>query len=65
MTLKQVVDAVKQELAGPGKRFGIRAMNNKLRQKHAIKVPKDLVHAAMTDLDPVGAVKRGVGFYKQ
>ena len=65
VTVEQVVDAVKQELAGPGKHLGIRAMNNKLRQKHAIRVPRDLVHAAMTDLDPVGVAKRGVGFNKQ
>ena len=63
--VEQVVDAVKQKLAGPGKHLGIRAMDNKLRQKHAIKVPRDLVHAAMTDLDPIGVAKRGVGFNKQ
>ena len=37
VTVEQVVDAVKQKLAGPGKHLGIRAMDNKLRQKHAIK----------------------------
>ena len=65
LTVEQVVDAVKQKLAGPGKHLGIRPMNNKLRQKHAIKVPRDLVHAAMTDLDPEGVAKRGVGFKQQ
>ena len=49
MAVEQVVVAVKQELAGPGKHLGIRAMNTKLRQKHGIKVPRDLAHAAMTD----------------
>ena len=65
VTVEQVVDAMKQELAGPGKDLGIRAMNNILRQKHAIKVPRDLVHAAMTDLDPVGVANRSVGFNMQ
>ena len=65
VTVKQVVDAVKQELDGPGKDLGIRAMHNKLRQQHAIKVPRDLVHAAMTDLDPGGLAKRGVGCNKR
>ena len=65
VTVEQVVDAVKQELDGPGKDLGIRAMHNKLRQQHAMKVPRDLVHAAMTDVDPVGLANRGVGFNKQ
>ena len=65
VTVEQGVDAVKKELAGPGIHLGIRAMNNKLRQKHAIKVPRDLVHLAMTDLDPVGVAKRCVGFNTQ
>eukprot|EP00794_Sanderia_malayensis_P016374 gene16374-18015_t len=53
-TVEEVVDAMKEELDGPGKDLGIRAMHNKLRQQHAMKVPRDFVHAAMTNLDPAG-----------
>ena len=58
VTVEQADDAAKQELAGHGKHRAIRTMNNKLRQKHAVKMPRDVVHAATTDLDPVGVAKK-------
>ena len=33
-------DAVKQEIEGPGKLLGYRALNQKLRVHHGIKVPR-------------------------
>ena len=49
-------EAVKKELDGPVKLLGYRAMYHKVRQYHELNVPRDLVHAAMYDLDPKGAV---------
>ena len=43
-----VSEAVQQELNGPGKLLGFRALNKK------IKVPRHLVHTVLTDLDPAG-----------
>ena len=50
--LETVQDAIAQELEGPGSLLGVRAMTKKLRMHHDIKVPRNLVHAAMYDADP-------------
>ena len=49
-----VSEAVQQELNGPGKLLGYRALNQKLRTEHDIKVPRHLVHTVLADLDPAG-----------
>ena len=49
-----VSEAVQQELNGPGKLLGYRALNQKLRTEHEIKVPRHLVHTVLADLDPAG-----------
>ena len=54
MSVDKVKEAVKKELDGPGKLLGYRAMYHKVRQDHELKVPPDLVHTAMYDLDPKG-----------
>ena len=41
-----------EEMEGPGRLLGIRAMTRKLRVVHDIQVPRDVVNAAMYDLDP-------------
>ena len=46
-----VREAVGKEFEGPGKLLGYRAMTQKIRQKHDMKVPRDLVHNLMYDLD--------------
>ena len=54
VTVEQLKAAVTEELAGPGKLLGYRPMHKKLRQVHGLNVPRDLVYAAVTDLDPEG-----------
>ena len=59
VSVEEVKDVVKKELDGPGKLLGYRAMHRKVRQVHDLNVPRDLVHAAMYDLDPKGLEARG------
>ena len=56
--LETVADAVQKELDGPGTLLGYRAMNQKLRIEHNVKVPRHLVHKMMWDLDPEGVEGR-------
>lgn len=66
VSVQEVKDAVKLEVNGPGKLLGYRAMQKKLRQEHDLKVPRDLVHAVMYDVDPEGLEARGgVGLGKK
>ncbi|KAK6181932.1 hypothetical protein SNE40_009709 [Patella caerulea] len=44
-------EAVEEELNGPGALLGYRAMHKKIRKEHGLNVPRDLVYAAMTELD--------------
>ena len=39
--------------------IGYRAVHKKVREVHHLKVPRDVVYAAMTDLDPEGLKARG------
>ena len=64
MTLSDAKEAVQKELGGPGALLGYRAMAQKLRQKHNMKVPRDLVYDIMTDLDPEGLKQRAPGAKK-
>ena len=59
VSVEEVKDVVKKELDGPGKLLGYRAMHRKVRQVHDLNVPRDLVHAAMYDLDPKSLEARG------
>ena len=52
VTVKQIRDAVKKEVDGPGKLLGYRAMQKTLRQEHELKVPRDIVYVVMQDVDP-------------
>ncbi len=45
ISVDEVKDAVAQELRGPGKLLGYRAMQKKVR--HGLNVPRDLVHSVM------------------
>ena len=62
VSIDQVKGAVKEELQGPGKLLGYRAMQQKLRKCHDLLVPRDLVHAAMFDQDPIGLERRAPMF---
>lgn len=57
-TLETVKDAVQKELNGPGKLLGYRAMTQKLRTEHGIKVPRNLVQNVLYDLDHEGVACR-------
>jgi hypothetical protein len=62
--LEDARQAVLQELDGPGKLLGYRAMTHKIRQKYDMRVPRDLVHNIMFDLDPDGLAARAPGAKK-
>lgn len=51
--------AVKKEISGPGKLLGYRAMHKKIREIQGLQVPRDLVYAVMTKVDPDGLEERG------
>ena len=51
-SLDEMNVAIHKELNGAGKLLGYRAMNDKLRVKHNVKVPRHLVHNAMAELEP-------------
>ena len=64
-----VRQAVAEEMDGPGKLLGYRAMQKRIRQEHELNVTRDMVHAAMQcviyDLDPEGLEARSVGSKKR
>ena len=47
VSVSEVRSAVRKEIGGPGKLLGIRAMQNTVRQKHGLNVPRNAVHAIM------------------
>eukprot|EP00794_Sanderia_malayensis_P010305 gene10305-11368_t len=58
VTVEQLKTAVQKELSGPEKLLGIRAMQNSVRQKYQLDVPRIAVHAMMYDLDEQGLQAR-------
>ncbi|XP_028413083.1 uncharacterized protein LOC114541051 [Dendronephthya gigantea] len=58
VTVEEIRAAVENEVNGPGKLLGYRAMYNKIRQDYNLKVPRNLVHAVMFDVDPDGLEAR-------
>ena len=61
----EVKVSVKEELKGPGKRLGYRAMTAKIRQEHDLKVTRDIVYATMSNLDPDGLERRILGLKRK
>lgn len=59
--LAKAREAVLKELSGPGALLGYRAMTQKIRQKYHLKVPRDMVHAIMSDVDQDGLAARRPG----
>ena len=64
-TVDEVRNAVREELKGPGQLLGYRAMQKKLRQMHDMRVPRDLDHAVIYDMDPKALEERAPGFRKK
>ena len=61
----EVEEAVKQEMQGPGKLLGYRALHKKLRQVHDLNVPRDLVYAVMYNVDPDALAERAPQYKKK
>ena len=55
----EVENAVRKEITGPGRLLGYRAMHQKLREIHGLKVPRNLVNDVMMEVDPEGLKARG------
>ena len=51
VSVEDVKSAIDKKLMGPGRLLGYRAMHLKIKNIHGLNVPRDLVYAAMTDLD--------------
>ena len=65
LTVMEVKDAVLQEVDGPGKLLGYRAMQNKIRQKYGLLAPRDKIYDIMYELDPDGLEQRRPGLKKK
>ena len=65
VTVEEVRNAVEDELRGPGKLLGYRALHKKIRQQCHLRVPRDVVHAAMYDIDPEGLENRAPQFKRK
>lgn len=60
--LNTIREAVSEEMNGPGRLLGYRALHKKLREIHNLNVPRNIVYAMMQDVDPSGLDERsGVG----
>ena len=58
--------AVQNEMQGPGKLLGHRALHKKIREIHGLNVPRNMVYAMMAEVDPSGLEQRsGVGKRKR
>jgi len=65
VTIDQLRSAVKNELDGPGKLLGYRAMHAKIRQEYHLHVPRHAVHNVMYDLDAEGLENRALANRKR
>ena len=57
--LDHVEEAVREEMDGPGRLLGYRALHKKVREVHGLKVPRNLVYAMMENVDSSGLEERG------
>ena len=53
VAVDEVEEAITQEIEGPGRLPGYRAMQEKLRQVYNLRVPRDLVHAVMYNMNHI------------
>ena len=58
VSVEDVKSAINKKLMGPGWLLGYRAMHLKIKNINGLNVPRDLVYAAMTDLDSDGLKMR-------
>ncbi|ESO91858.1 hypothetical protein LOTGIDRAFT_163218 [Lottia gigantea] len=54
LDLEHIETAVKQEMSGPGKLLGYRAMHKKIREIHHLNAPRNIVYDMMEYIDPEG-----------
>ena len=52
--VQDVKEAVEEELKGPGKLLGYRALHKKIRLEYGLNVTRDQVYDVMSELDPQG-----------
>ena len=57
--IDDVREAVEEEMNGPGSLLGYRALHQKIREVHGLSVPRNLVYAMMTEMNPQGLEERG------
>jgi len=57
--IDDVREAVAKEMDGPGSLLGYRALHKKIREVHGLSVPRNLVYAVMTEINPKGLEERG------
>lgn len=65
VSAERIVNAVKAESRGSGKDLGYRAMTAKVRQKHGMAVPRDIVYAAMVNVDHEAVKRRRPGIKRK
>lgn len=59
MDIDDVRKAVEKEMNGPGSLLGYRALHQKIHEVHVLNVPRNLVYAMMTEVNPQGLEERG------
>ena len=57
--LGSIEQAVRQEVDGPGRLLGYRALHKKLREVHGLMVLRNMVYTMMEEVDPSGLEERG------
>ena len=57
--IDDVMQAVENEIGGPGQLLGYRAMHKKIRQEYELNVTRDQVYNVMYELDPEGLEAHG------
>ncbi len=50
---------VRQEMEGPGRLLGYRALHKKVREIHRLNVPRNLIYDVMHKVNPQGLEDRG------
>ena len=57
--VEEVERVVRQEMEGPGRLLGYRALHKKVREIHGLNVPRNLVYDVMYEVNPQGLEERG------
>ena len=57
--IDDVREAFEEEMNGPGSLVGYRALHQKIREVYGLSVPRSLVYAMMTEVNPHGLEERG------